>query len=85
MNNIKKTFLVAFIGWAVLAGQAGSDLQVIRNIRLENLKQDYSGTAIRFLGSNSRSIKGVLLDVTEKNMIINVDPAKPQNPKDMKN
>lgn len=70
MNNIKKTFLVAFIGWAVLAGQAGSDLQVIRNIRLENLKRDYSGTAIRFMGSNSRSIQGVLLDVTEKNMII---------------
>ena len=67
---MKKTVLVALIGWAVLAGQAGSNLQVVRNIRLENLKRDYLGESIRFMGSNSRSIQGVLLDVTEKNIII---------------
>tara|TARA_Y100000310_G_C20314177_1_gene637639 strand:+ start:111 stop:581 length:471 start_codon:yes stop_codon:yes gene_type:complete len=67
---MKKTVLVALIGWAVLAGQAGSNLQIVRNIRLENLKRDYLGESIRFMGSNSRSIQGVLLDVTEKNIII---------------
>ena len=67
---MKKTVLVALIGWAVLAGQAGSNLQVVRNIRLENLKRDYLGASIRFMGSNSMSIQGVLLDVTDKNIII---------------
>ena len=67
---MKKTVLVALIGWAVLAGQAGSNLQVVRNIRLENLKRDYLGASIRFMGSNSMSIQGVLLDVTNKNIII---------------
>lgn len=67
---MKKFFLVSLIGWAVLAGQAGLDLQVVRNVRLENLKRGYSGTPIRFMSSSSRSVKGVLLDVTEKNIII---------------
>jgi len=67
---MKKVFLVFVIGWAVLAGQVGLDLRTLRNVRLENLKRCYSGTPIRFVNSSSKSVKGVLLDITEKNIII---------------
>ena len=51
-------------------GQLSSDLITVRDIRLENLKRDYSGKTIRFVDSKSVSNKGVLMDVTDENIII---------------
>ena len=51
-------------------GQVSSDLITVRDIRLDNLKRDYSGKAIRFVDSKSVSNKGILLDVTDENIII---------------
>ena len=51
-------------------GQISSDLITVRDIRLDNLKRDYSGKAIRFVDSKSVSNKGILLDVTDENIII---------------
>ena len=51
-------------------GQLSSDLITVRDIRLENLKRDYSGKTIRFVDSKSVSNKGILLDVTDDNIII---------------
>ena len=51
-------------------GQLSSDLITVRDIRLDNLKRDYSGKAIRFVDSKSVSNKGILLDVTDENIII---------------
>ena len=51
-------------------GQLSSDLITVRDIRLENLKRDYSGKTIRFVDSKSVSNKGILLDVTDENIII---------------
>ena len=51
-------------------GQLSSDLITVRDIRLDNLKRDYSGKTIRFVDSKSVSNKGILLDVTDENIII---------------
>ena len=51
-------------------GQISSDLITVRDIRLDNLKRDYSGKTIRFVDSKSVSNKGILLDVTDENIII---------------
>ena len=51
-------------------GQLSSDHITVRDIRLENLKRDYSGKTIRFVDSKSVSNKGILLDVTDENIII---------------
>ena len=67
---MNKILSIALLGCAVLAGRPGSDLRVVRDIRLENLKRDHSGKSIHFVDSNSSYGQGVLLDVTEKNIII---------------
>jgi len=67
---MNKILSIALVGCAILAGQPGSDLRVVRDIRLENLKRDHSGKSIHFVDSNSRHGQGILLDVTEKNIII---------------
>lgn len=51
-------------------GQLSSGLKTVRDIRLENLKRDYSGKTIRFVDSKSVSNRGILLDVTDENIII---------------
>lgn len=67
---MNKLILSLLLGCAVLQAQPGINTRAVRDIRLENLKHDYSGTIIRFVDSNSRSCQGVLLDVTEKNIIV---------------
>ena len=67
---MKKTLFIAISISTLLMGQIGSDLITVRDIRLDNLKRDYSGKAIRFVDSKSVSNKGILLDVTDENIII---------------
>ena len=69
-NSMKNTLLITISTSTLLMGQLSSDLITVRDIRLENLKRDYSGKTIRFVDSKSVSNKGVLLDVTEENIII---------------
>ena len=64
-------FLVSILlGCAVLQAQPGINLQAVRDIRLQNLKRDYTGSTIRFIVPGSISVMGVLKDVTDKNFII---------------
>ena len=70
LNSMKKTLFITISISTLLMGQLSSDLITVRDIRLENLKRDYSGKTIRFVDSKSVSNKGVLLDVTEENIII---------------
>ena len=58
------------IGCAVLQAQPGINIQAVRDIRLQNLKRDYTGSTIRFIVPGSASVMGVLKDVTDKNFII---------------
>ena len=67
---MKKTLFIAISISTLLMGQISSDLITVRDIRLDNLKRDYSGKAIRFVDSKSVSNKGILLDVTDENIII---------------
>ena len=67
---MKKTLFIAISISTLLMGQISSDLITVRDIRLDNLKRDYSGKAIRFVDSKSVSHKGILLDVTDENIII---------------
>jgi len=67
---MKNTLLITISTSTLLMGQLSSDLITVRDIRLENLKRDYSGKTIRFVDSKSVSNKGILLDVTDKNIII---------------
>jgi len=70
LNSMKKTFFITISISTLLTGQLSSDLITVRDIRLENLKRDYSGKTIRFVDSKSVSTKGILLDVTDENIII---------------
>ena len=67
---MKKTLFITISISTLLTGQLSSDLITVRDIRLENLKRDYSGKTIRFVDSKSVSNKGILLDVTDENIII---------------
>ena len=67
---MKKTLFITISISTLLMGQVSSDLITVRDIRLDNLKRDYSGKAIRFVDSKSVSNKGILLDVTDENIII---------------
>ena len=69
-NSMKKTLFITISTSTLLMSQLSSDLITVRDIRLENLKRDYSGKAIRFVDSKSVSNKGILLDVTDENIII---------------
>ena len=67
---MKKALFITISISTLLTGQLSSDLITVRDIRLENLKRDYSGKTIRFVDSKSVSNKGILLDVTDENIII---------------
>ena len=70
LNSMKKTLFITISISTLLTGQLSSDLITVRDIRLDNLKRDYSGKTIRFVDSKSVSNKGILLDVTDENIII---------------
>ena len=67
---MKKSISIIALSWAILFAQPGMKNQAVRAIRLENLKQNYLGETIRFLGAGSISVQGILLDVTENSFII---------------
>ena len=65
-----KFFFSILLGCAILQAQSGINLQAVRDIRLQNLKRDYTGSTIRFIVPGSISVMGVLKDVTDKSFII---------------
>jgi len=67
---MNKIYFSLLLGCAVIAAQPGVNLQAVRDIRLQNLKRDYTGSTIRFIVPGSTSVMGVLKDVTDKNFII---------------
>jgi len=67
---MNKFLFSILLGCAVLAAQPGINIQAVRDIRLQNLKRDYTGSTIRFIVPGSISVMGVLKDVTDKSFII---------------
>ena len=67
---MNKFLFSILLGCAMLQAQSGINLVTVRDIRLQNLKRDYTGSTIRFIVPGSTSVMGVLKDVTDKNFII---------------
>lgn len=67
---MNKLLLSLLLGCVVLQAQPGINIQAVRDIRLQNLKNDYAGSTIRFIVPGSISVMGVLKDVNDKNFII---------------
>ena len=67
---MNKFLFSLLLGCALLAAQPGINNRAVRDIRLQNLKPDYTGSTIRFIVPGSTSVMGVLKDVTDKNFII---------------
>ena len=67
---MNKFIFSLLLGCAVPQAQPGINIQAVRDIRLQNLKRDYTGSTIRFIVPGSTSVMGVLSDVTDKNFII---------------
>ena len=68
--------LIIFISLTVITAESGSNIEVAKDIRLENLKRDHSGKFISFMNSDMETGQGILLDVTDKNIIISEDGAR---------
>ena len=67
---MNKFLFSLLLGCALLAAQPGINNRAVRDIRLQNLKRDYTGSTIRFNVPGYISVVGVLKDVTDKNFII---------------
>jgi hypothetical protein len=67
---MNKFIFSILLGCALLVAQPGINNRAVRDIRLQNLKRDYTGSTIRFIVPGSTSVMGVLKDVTDKNFII---------------
>ena len=54
-------------------GQKETNSSEVRNIRLENFKNNYKGQTIRFTDQNSRVIEGILMEITDTDFVISIN------------
>ena len=54
-------------------GQKETNSDEVRNIRLENFKNNYKGQTIRFTDQNSRIVEGVLMEITDTDFVISIN------------
>ena len=54
-------------------GQKETNSNEVRNIRLENFKNNYKGQTIRFTDQNSRIVEGVLMEITDTDFVISIN------------
>jgi len=72
IKNLTKASFTCFF-FSCLLGQAETNSNQVRKIRLENFKNNYKGKTIRFTTENSKTIQGVLVDITENNFVLSVN------------
>ena len=70
MKSHKIFFCCTFCFFSLVFAETNKEL---RQIRLQNFKNNYHGKIIRFNDSNTGKIKGTLLDVTETDFIISIN------------
>ena len=68
----KKLFLATWI-FSFAFGQVEAKSNDVRKIRLENFKKNYKGKNIRFQDENSRTIEGVLIEITDSDFVVSID------------
>ena len=67
---MNKFVFIILLGCVSIKAQPSINIQAVRDVRLQNLKRDYTGSTIRFVVPGSTSVMGVLKNVTEKSFII---------------
>ncbi len=65
-----KITVLFFYSLSILFSRTSVESEEIRNIRMDNLKENYVGKTIQFLGPDNLSAEGVLVDVNSKNFTI---------------
>ena len=71
--NIKTKLLLTGFVFSFAYGQNETNSDEIRNIRLENFKNNYKGQTIRFTDQNSRVVEGVLMEITNTDFVISTN------------
>ena len=72
MNIKTKLFLMSLV-FSFTYGQKETNSNEVRNIRLENFKNNYKGQTIRFTDQNSRVVEGVLMEITDTDFVISIN------------
>ena len=72
MNIITNLFLISLV-FSFTYGQKETNSNEVRNIRLENFKNNYKGQTIRFTDQNSRIVVGVLMEITDTDFVISIN------------
>ena len=72
MNIKTKLFLMSLL-LSFTYGQKETNSSEVRNIRLENFKNNYKGQTIRFTDQNSRVVEGVLMEITNTDFVISIN------------
>ena len=71
--NIRTKLFLASLVFSYAFGQKETNSDEVRNIRLENFKNNYRGQTIRFTDQNSRVVEGVLMEITETDFVMSID------------
>jgi hypothetical protein len=72
MNIKTKIFLISLL-FSFAHGQRETNSDEVRNIRLENFKNNYKGQTIRFTDQNSRVVEGVLMEITDTDFVMSIN------------
>ena len=72
MNIKTKLFLIILV-FSFTYGQKETNSNEVRNIRLENFKNNYKGQTIRFTDQNSRVVEGVLMEITNTDFVMSIN------------
>ena len=72
MNIKTKLFLIILV-FSFTYGQKETNSNEVRNIRLENFKNNYKGKTIRFTDQNSRVVEGVLMEITDTDFVMSIN------------
>jgi len=71
--KIKTKILLASLVFSFAFGQQKTNSKEVRNIRLENFKNNYKGQTIRFTDQNSRVVEGLLMEITDTDFVISIN------------
>ena len=72
MNIKTKLFLTSLV-FSFIYGQKETNSNEVRNIRLENFKNNYKGQTIRFTDQKSRVVEGVLMEITDTDFVMSIN------------
>ena len=71
--KIKTKIVLAGLSLYLAFGQIETNSEKVRSIRLENFKNNYKGKTVRFTNENSRTVEGLLMDITETDFVLSIN------------